>query len=189
MNQKEKKTACMLLKNGFEEIEAITTIDILRRGNVEVSTISCEPTLNVQGANGITVIADKVFSSVVSKNYSALLLPGGPAAFDLRKDPNVIRLIQEFHSQEKLIAAICAAPILLKEAKVLPGKYTSHFSVHAELPQSLPEAVVVSGNTITSQGPATTPLFAFAILKWLCEEEAIKPLWQGMRFDVLPLTL
>ena len=107
------KSAIVLLANGFEEIEATCPIDLLRRAKTEVSVASCEDKLLVTGRSSIKLEADCLFDGEIGKDHDMLVLPGGPAVFELRKNPRVLSFIRDFDDAGKPIGAICAAPLLL----------------------------------------------------------------------------
>lgn len=162
------KNIITLISHGFEEIEAITPVDLLRRAGLSVTLVTPDESLSVAGKNNISLLADAFLSSIDPSNFDVLLLPGGPAVFHLRKMKPILELIQSFHQSEKPIAAICAAPLLLKDAGVLSGDFTSHGSTQDELPERLADKpVVVQPKLITSQGPGTAIPFGLSLIKLL----------------------
>jgi 4-methyl-5(b-hydroxyethyl)-thiazole monophosphate biosynthesis len=167
------KNALILLSNGVEEIEAVSPIDLLRRAEVDVTICSCDETLWVNGRSGISIQADCNLQSIAERSFDLLVLPGGPGVFELRKNPFVLKVIQKHFNHGKWIGAICAAPLLLLDAKVLNGtKYTAHASVVNELPNLLPEEdVVVDKNIITSAGAGTAVRFGLKLVELLLSEE------------------
>ena len=171
------QNALILISNGFEEIEAVCPIDLLRRAEVDVTVCSCDETLWVKGRSGISIQADCNLQSIAERSFDLLILPGGPAVFKLRKNPVVLKVIQKYFNRGKWIGAICAAPLLLLDAKVLNGtNHTAHASVVNELPNLLPaEDVVVDKNIITSAGAGTAVPFGLKLVELLlCEEKAIE---------------
>jgi protein deglycase len=162
-----KKIAC-LLADGFEETEALQTVDILRRANLEVDIISINEKI-VTGSHNIQVIADMLMPDSLSK-YDMIFLPGGqPGANNLMANSKVIDEIKQFHREEKWLAAICAAPLVFDLAGVIKGKkVTSHPGVaegafkHSTY---LEREVVIDGHVITSRGVGTVPAFAFSIVE------------------------
>ncbi|MFP4357790.1 MAG: DJ-1 family glyoxalase III [Puniceicoccaceae bacterium] len=168
-----KKRALLLLADGFEEIEAVAPIDILRRAEVDVAVAAVGGTLSVTGKTGITVEADCLLADRRHDAFDALVLPGGPAARSLKENAEVLDLVRTSFSRGLVVGAICAAPTVLREAGVLEGKsYTAHFSVADELPDIRPEAVVTDGTVITSRGAGTAVDFALALVAALRGEEA-----------------
>ena len=117
------------LFHGFEEIEATCPIDLLRRAEVEVVIASCDHQLDICGRSGIVLRADQLLLETKIDHFDLLLIPGGPGVFELRKNEEFISLIQQFSGLAKPIAAICAAPLLLKDAGLLKtAQYTAHGS-------------------------------------------------------------
>ena len=162
-----KRVLC-LLENGFEEIEAATPVDLLRRAGVEVVMAGVSG-MDVVGKCGIRFRADALLEAVGRADFDALLLPGGPAVQELRANEKVLALIRRFHSEDKLIAAICAAPLLLKDAGLIDGKrFTAHYSTKGELPTSTGEPVVMDGEILTSRGAGTALAFGLELVTILC---------------------
>eukprot|EP00282_Hemiselmis_andersenii_P030352 CAMPEP_0169458520 /NCGR_PEP_ID=MMETSP1042-20121227/17480_1 /TAXON_ID=464988 /ORGANISM="Hemiselmis andersenii, Strain CCMP1180" /LENGTH=254 /DNA_ID=CAMNT_0009570915 /DNA_START=6 /DNA_END=768 /DNA_ORIENTATION=- len=169
-------TALCILAPGFEELEAIAPIDLLRRANVQVTLASTEASKSVLGRNGITVQADTTLDECLSTPYDCVLLPGGPPAVPanglLAGDARVKKILKDQRQSGKLVSAICAAPSVLKEAGALEGvKYTAHFSVKEQIPDIGPEKVVVDGNVLTSQGAGTSVEFGLALISYLVDQK------------------
>ncbi len=172
-----------LLFEGFEEIEAITPIDLLRRAGVEVTVACLGEGIHVTGRNGITVHADTPLAAIESPTeFDLLIIPGGPGVTAIRADLRVVELARAYATQKKPVAAICAAPTVLNDAGLLTGKrYTSHSAVVGELPDSLlNERVVTDGNIITSRGAATALDFGMALVERLCGPEKAKEVATGI---------
>ena len=166
-----KRVLC-LLENGFEEIEAVVPVDLLRRAGVEVVMAGVSG-LEVEGKCSIQVMADCLLADVSSSDFEMLFLPGGPAVMELRKNDAVEQLITDFHADSKLMAAICAAPLLLHEAGVLDGvRFTAHFSVNEQLAESTGERLEVDGSVITSRGAGTAMDFGLKLVEILCGKDA-----------------
>ena len=164
-----KRVACYLAP-GFEETEALMTIDILRRANVFVDIISINEK-QVLGAHQIEVVADKLWDEQLI-NYDMIFLPGGqPGTNNLMADERVIENVQAYYEDGKLVAAICAAPLVLDKAGLLVGKKITSYPGVSEgnFIQSdyVEDPVVVDGNIITSRGVATVAQFAWTLLKEL----------------------
>jgi 4-methyl-5(b-hydroxyethyl)-thiazole monophosphate biosynthesis len=162
--------ALLVLAEGFEEIEAICPIDILRRAGVEVVCASLGEGIHVTGRSGITLHADTTLEKVLEGGapeaaFEMLIVPGGPAVTGMREDGRAARLAAGFASAGRLVAAICAAPLVLRDAGLLAGKhFTAHQSTAPELPEALfGEAVVVDGGIITSRGAGTALAFALEL--------------------------
>lgn len=182
------KKAALLLAPGFEEIEALTVVDVLRRADIQCDTFSTS-TLLVEGSHRITVQADKLLDDTV-KDYDMLILPGGlPGSTNLRDDERVITLVQFFNATPgKFIAAICAAPIVLEKAGIIKGRrLTSYPSAnHTALFKEADyteDLVAIDGNMITSRGPATTLLFSYTLIEVLGKDSS--GLKQGMLYNLL----
>jgi len=172
------KKAIILLATGFEEIEAVTVIDVLRRAGVELTIAGCDG-INITGSHGITITADKKLGDL-SSDFDAVILPGGmPGALHLHNSSKVNDFIKKMHSADALIAGICAAPSIImapigllddKTATCYPGDRIN-FGKHTRYKN---KTVVVDGNIITSQGPATAMEFSLAIVKKLMGNSTAK---------------
>ena len=173
----------ILLKNGFEEIEALAPLDVLRRLNYHVKLISMEESLDVIGSHGVKIEADELYSDSLLE-CKGVILPGGmPGALNLKNDYRVINLVKKYNEEKKLIAAICAAPIVLGKANILSNaNATSYPGFENDLKclNYLEDKVVVCNNIITSRGPATAFDFAFAIAEYLGLNTS--NLYKGMLF-------
>ena len=167
------KSVLVLLATGFEEIEATCPIDLLRRAEVEVTIASCEENLLVSGRSNIKIEADCFLNEEFSEDHDALVIPGGPGVFKLRKNPRILSLIRDFDKAGKIIGAICAAPLLLLDSKVLrKRKYTAHGSVSSELPELLASQQVVHyENLVTSRGAGTAIDFGLNLVSALHDIE------------------
>lgn len=166
-----KRVLC-LLSPGFEEIETVTPVDLLRRAGAEVVVLSITDELAVKGRSDITLLADGVLGEEDASKFDALFIPGGPGVAKLREDGRAARLAREFHESGKLVTAICAAPTVLQDADLLEGrKFTAHFSVRTELPAAMDDRVVVDGKIITSRGAGTALDFGLALVRALYGED------------------
>jgi protein deglycase len=173
-----KKTALVILSDDFEEIEALTPVDILRRAEVGVTVVSRTGSLEVVGRSGIKVVAECLLGDEAANGpFDLVVLPGGPGHEGLRADPRVLDIVRRQAAEGRYVAAICAAPTVLKDAGVIKGKrITGHFSILEELPHILEkEDVVIDGNVITSRGAGTSVPFALTLVEKLCGyEKALK---------------
>lgn len=168
----------VLLAEGFEEIEAISIIDVLRRAEIDVITVSTSKDKKVTGAHSISVISDSLLDTEVNNydSYDMVVLPGGlPGAYNLRDDNRVIEFIQKMNSVGKYTAAICAAPIVFAKAGILEGKLATSYPGHLEKlnlknTNLTKDRVVIDGKVITSRGPATALEFALALVEILAGE-------------------
>jgi len=162
------------ISNGFEEIEAISIIDVCRRAGIEVITAGVEDNILI-GAHNIKIETDKKISEVSSDNFDMIALPGGlPNAFTLAENSDVQRLLKEFKEKNKKIAAICAAPYALHKANVLNENYTCYPSFEEKIKDEgyiNNKNIVIDSNVVTSKGPATAMEFALEIVKILKGDE------------------
>ena len=158
------------MADGFEEIEAFTPIDLLRRAGVEVTTASLLDNRHVTGRSGITAHTDTTLTEVMNRSYSMVMLPGGAGVKLLRADPRVAQIVRRHAEARSWIAAICAAPTVLLDCDLLGGcRHTAHFSVANELPHILrDEKVVTDGIICTSQGAGTSLEFGLQLVTLLC---------------------
>ena len=165
------KKAALFLAEGFEEIEAIIPIDVLRRANIEVTTISISNSNHVTGAHQITIHADTTFEEADCNLFDAIVLPGGmPGSHNLNAHQKLKELLLRFSKDNKLIAAICAAPLILGELGLLkninavcyPG-----FEHHLTGANLLNQAIVKDKNFISANGAGSAMLFALSIVEEL----------------------
>ena len=174
------------LAQGLEEIEAISIIDILRRGGAEVTTAGLDST-NILGSHNITILADKLLSNIDENDFAGIVLPGGmPGTLHLKNNPKVIKIIKKFHIEGKLVSAICAAPIVLFQAGILfDKKFTIHPGTRKEVPlQSETSQVVEDGNIITGQASGTATLFALTIVRKLFGQEKMDNVNKGVCYNL-----
>ncbi len=166
----------VFLANGFEEVEALTVADYLRRMDITVDTVSITYEAKVTGAHDITVLADKTLENIQDLSaYDGVVIPGGlPGATNLRDEPKVIDIVKTMNQNKKLTAAICAGPIVLERAGIIEGKkITSYPGFQDQLTGAIyrEQAVVRDGNIITARGPALAVDFAIAIVRYLLGDE------------------
>lgn len=163
-----RKTALVILAEGFEELEAIAPVDLLRRAEIDCTLASQTGTTLVTGRNGIRVEADRPLDEVAAQRFDCLVVPGGPSTAALRKDARVLELARQHAEPGSLVGAICAAPLVLLDAGVLPARYTGHASIAGELPDlDADHPVVVHSNIVTSRGAGTAVHFGLALVKLL----------------------
>ncbi len=181
-----KKTAAILLATGFEEIETVTPLDVLRRLNVNVTLLSTTGDRLVTGAHGLVLQADALLEEDRETNRDIVILPGGgPGSWNLRDNPEVLSLVQKQYAKGGLVAAICAAPIALAKAGLLENKTITAYpdpSVEADL-----DGAVNTGNPIerdgliiTAKGPGASLEFSFLIADALGYAAALPALKKGM---------
>lgn len=167
-----KKSVLCLLVDGFEEIETVTPVDVLRRAGIKV-TIAALTTKTATGKQGMRLEADAMLDDVDAADFDLLLIPGGPGVAALRNDERPAKLAAQFASMHKPVAAICAAPLVLLDAGLLEGKnFTAYHSVREELGGGLDDRVVVDDQIITSRGAGTALDFSLAIVKHLLGTKA-----------------
>ncbi|WP_458701165.1 DJ-1 family glyoxalase III [Sulfurospirillum sp. 1307] len=162
------------IATGFEEIEAITIIDILRRADIDVVTAGLERRC-VKGAHGIEIKTDLHVDDVKSNEFDMIVLPGGmPGSLNLKNSSKIKSLLGEMDHDGKLIGAICAAPIALNEAGVLKSSYTCYPSFEEDIKRSKyisSEDVVSDQNIITSNGPKSAIKFSLTLVEKLISKD------------------
>ena len=176
------KSASVILAPGFEEGEALTIVDILRRAQLRCDLVGFSQ--QVEGAHHITVQCDHTLDSGLSE-YDMVILPGGlPGAFNLRDNPKLIEELQQQAAKGSYICAICAAPIVLNRAGLLQSRhYTAYPGYEEKISDGiyLDKSVVIDGKIVTSRAPATAYAFAYQLAELLGgDAEAVK---QRMVYD------
>ena len=181
------KNVLIPLAPGFEEIETITVVDILRRSGARVSTAGIVDGI-IEGSRGVKLLADESINNINSKKFDLMVLHGGqPGTENLKKDPRVTTIVKEMENKKKLIGAICAAPIILEEIGLLrKRKRTSHPSVKVALSGNLykEDRVVVDQNIITSRSPGTAMEFAFKLVEILFGNDRVKIVNKGVLANI-----
>jgi 4-methyl-5(b-hydroxyethyl)-thiazole monophosphate biosynthesis len=178
------KRVLIPLADGFEEIEALTTADILKRAGLQV-VLAGVPGTMIKGRSGVKVVADKRIDEVSAKDFDCLVLPGGnPGYINLGKSKKVLELVKEFDSQKKHIAAICAAPSILAKAGILDDKKATIYpGMEREIPRPRHGKVIVDGHVITSQGPGTAFDFALEIVRNLVGKSQAEQLKKELVYE------
>lgn len=177
------------LATGFEEVEALAPVDILRRGGVEIKTVSITGNLVVESAHGVGIRADLLFDEADLASADLLMLPGGlPGATNLNDHEGLRRALTEHNARGRRIAAICAAPLVLgglgllegRRATCYPGfeKYMTGATYTAEL-------FTTDGNITTGRGPAAVLPYSYAILEQLAGADTAKAVRDGMIYTQL----
>ncbi len=168
------KRVLVPIADGFEEIEAITIVDILRRAGLRVFFSSLKQG-EVRGSRRIRVIPDLFMNEAVYQEWDAIIVPGGKQSVDsLRKDPRLMNLIRKLNEQGKLIGGICAAPYALRDAGVFGDKkMTTYPTFEDEFKdcQFVNEPVVYDQNVVTSQSPGTALEFSLKLVEILVSKE------------------
>lgn len=177
------KKALIPIAPGFEEIEALTVVDILRRAGVEV-TMAGTVEGPIEGRTNIRVLTDTTLDKVADKEFDMIVLPGGKKGTEnLKGDERIRKMVVEHFRKDRYIAAICAAPVVLSIAGITRGRtVTSHPTVREELKSERlsEERVVVDGNIVTSQGPGTAMEFAFKLVELLLGKDKAKEVNKGV---------
>ncbi len=173
------------LATGVEEIEAVTIVDVLRRGDIEVKTVSVTGSLEVTGRSGITILADILYEDANYRECSMIVLPGGiPGTPNLAKHDGLIKHIECFAEDEsKMLAAICAAPQIFGELGILKGKKATIYpglQNHLKGAEYITDRVVVDGRFITSAGPGTAMEFAVALVENLAGRSVAESVSNGL---------
>ena len=178
------KRVNVYLAEGFEEIEAITVVDALRRADIDARMISITGKKEVKGAHSITVTADELFENADNLGADMMVLPGGmPGTRYLGEHKGLKEVILGFADRSKPIAAICAAPSILGKLGLLDGKKAVCYPGFEE---TLKGAVIgediisQEGNYITSKGPGTAIYFALRLVELLTDNETAEELREGM---------
>lgn len=180
----------VFLANGFEDVEALIPIDVLRRGNVEVITVSTTDTDIVESAHGVGIRADVMFDDCDFADADLLMLPGGmPGASNLFAHEGVCKALLSQQKQGKKIAAICASPaVVLAQLGILDGKKATCYPGFEQMLTTADytgELVTVDGNITTGEGPAAAFPYAYTILADLVDEQTASQIAEGMRFKHL----
>ncbi len=172
------------LADGFEEIEALTVVDVLIRANISAETVSITGKREVIGAHNVIVTADKVFEETDYDDGNMIVLPGGvPGTTNLEQHSGLMEIIKAYEKQGKWIAAICAAPRVLGDLGLLNNKAATCYPGYEDrLKGAIISSanVVQSGNIITSRGPATAMLFALKLVEVLDGPDKVNMIKEDM---------
>ena len=180
------KKACIFLAKGFEEVEALTVVDYLRRAEIKAEMVSIEDELYVKGAHDITVEADVLFDDM-DEEADMLILPGGmPGTLYLKEHEGLRKLLVRYYEENRNIAAICAAPTVFggngflkdKRAVCYPG-----MEEELDCKEVPDEKVVTDGNITTSKGPGTAVLFALRLIAILQGEDMKEKIRKSIILD------
>jgi DJ-1 family protein len=185
------KKVALFIENGSEELEFIAPLDIMRRANLEVDLISANNEDFITSSHNVKIIADKKINEVNNiLDYDAIVIPGGmPGSTLLRDNKKIIEFYQTMYNSGKLVAAICAAPIVLSAAGITDNKeVTSYPGFDKEINYknyNSDKAVVIDKNVITAQGPAVAILFGYEIVNYLLQDNTAEDVKQAMLVPVL----
>lgn len=176
------KKALIFLVTGFEEIEALATVDILRRGDIDIKTVSLTDSKTVEGSHAIPVVTDLMFDDADFSSADILILPGGTVR--INEHEGLKKKILEFNIANKNIAAICAAPMVLGGLGLLKGKKATcypGFEKYLDGAQlATNEAIITEGNIVTGRGPGLTFDFALQLLETLAGKAKREEVAKGL---------
>lgn len=179
------KKVYVFLAEGFEEMEAVTPIDLLRRVGVDAKSVSVTGSKAVTGAHGVTYQADLLFEEIEA-DADMLILPGGmPGTTNLQAHEGLTKLLLKQHEAHKWVCAICAAPMVLGALGILKGRHTTIYpGMEAHLIGATPltDEVVVDGNIVTSRAPGTAIPFALTLAELLTDEKTAAALREDLVF-------
>lgn len=185
------KKVALFIENGSEELEFIAPLDIMRRANLEVDLISANNEDFITSSHNVKILADKKIDEVNNiLEYDAIVIPGGiPGSTLLRDNKKIIEFYQTMYNSGKLVAAICAAPIVLSAAGITDDKeVTSYPGFDKEINYknyNSDKAVVIDKNVITAQGPAVAILFGYEIVNYLLQDNTAEDVKKAMLVPVL----
>lgn len=156
------------LAEGFEDIEALTVVDILRRAGITIDTVGV-PGSVITSKSGVRVMVDRRLAELRAEDYDGIILPGGEKAVEiLNRTTSLLDVIKKLDARGKLIAAICAAPSVLAKTGILEDKKATIYpGLEKQLPRPREDKIVVDRNIITSQGPGTAVEFALKLVETL----------------------
>ena len=175
----------VLVADGFETIECLTIVDVLRRGGVRVSLVSIQPTRDAVSSQQIDIVCDYTFDEVDFDEYDYVVLPGGmPGTLNLRRDERVCDVVRRF-AATKHVAAICAAPSILGELGLLVGRQATCFpGFEKAFPAGTfagAKTVIVDGNIITASAMGQALPFALSVLGDIAGEKAVQKVREGIQ--------
>lgn len=181
------KKVSVILADGFEEIEALTVVDLLRRAKIYVDTVSITEEYTVHGAHGINVQTEDLFEEVNFVESDMIVLPGGiPGTPNLDAHEGVRRVVCDFCEEDKYVAAICAAPTVLSNLGLLKGRRVTCYPAMENQIQGAAitrNPVVADGNIITSRGVGTAIDFALKLIELLVGPEKSKEIAEAILYD------
>ncbi|KWZ76745.1 DJ-1 family glyoxalase III [Anaerococcus tetradius] len=185
------KKFLVLATNGNETIELFTPVDYLRRLGLSVDIVSTEESLDLKTSQGVSFRADLTFNQIVADEYFGLYIPGGTdGAYSMRDNKKVINLIQNFNKEGKIIAAICAGPVVLNKAGILTDKKATSFPAMKEEMDKTEtyiddKIVVTDGNITTGRGAAVTNYLALELARIIEGEKAVEKLKYGTQQEAV----
>lgn len=180
--------AAVFFGTGYEEIEALTVVDILRRASVETMMVSITEERSVTGSHSVPVTMDAVLSEVDFNSLDVLVLPGGmPGTKNLEACEALMKQVDAFMAQDKIVAAICAAPSILGHRGFLKGRKACSFPAfesHLEGAEVMDQPAVIDSNIVTGRGMGAAVPFALAILEKLQGKEAAEKMAENIMYRV-----
>ncbi|MDO5734118.1 MAG: DJ-1/PfpI family protein [Eubacteriales bacterium] len=183
------KDLIVFLAPGFEEIEALTVVDFLRRAGAKVTVAAIGEDLIISSSHGVKLQADDFLARLDPNDYRAAYIPGGlPGATNLAADHNVLAWVRQFHAEQKLLAAICAGPIVFDSLGLLKqGQFTCYpgFEKNLETEGRIEASVVKDGQLWTAMGPVFAQFLALELVEELCGKEARSELEKGLLYPEL----
>jgi 4-methyl-5(b-hydroxyethyl)-thiazole monophosphate biosynthesis len=188
INKKDMAKVFQFMANGFEDIEALIPVDVLRRGGVDIKTVSIYDTNIVESAHGVQMVTDLTFEEAepMLKDADLLMLPGGmPGATNLNEHEGLKKALVAQAEAGKMVSAICAAPLVLGGLGILKGKRATcypGFEQTLEGAEYTEDLWTIDGNIITGEGPAAALPYAYSLLAMLVSEEAAREVAEGMRY-------
>ncbi len=178
------KNLCVFLADGFEEIEALTPVDVFRRAGLPVLTVSISDLHTVTGSHNVTILADTTLAELDRESIEMIILPGGmPGASNLDESITLSELIIDFAKKDKPISAICAAPMILGKRDILKGKRATcypGFEKYLNGAYHTSSLVEIDDNIITGKGPGAALNFAFTIAEKYVGIEKVEELKKAM---------
>ena len=188
INKKDMAKVFQFMANGFEDIEALIPVDVLRRGGVDIKTVSIDDNNIVESAHGVQMVTDLTFEEAepMLKDADLLMLPGGmPGATNLNEHEGLKKALVAQAEAGKMVSAICAAPLVLGGLGILKGKRATcypGFEQTLEGAEYTEDLWTIDGNIITGEGPAAALPYAYSLLALLVSEEAAREVAEGMRY-------
>ncbi len=178
----------ILLANHFEDVEALITIDLLRRAKIQIDLVSIEKSCQLVTQSGVQLKSDYLIDEILLDEYDFLVIPGGKAVYETHLHSDITKsCIQLFHQNSKLVATICAAPLTLNALGLLKNKeYVCFPGLEKDVDGILKgdAKVVVTGNLITSKAAGTTFDFAYEIIKYLAGEKLAKDVINNIYYEL-----
>ena len=180
------KTAYIFLADGFEDIEGLTVVDILRRAEIDIKTVSIKETKQIQTSHGITMLTDTTFAETDFADADMLVLPGGmPGTINLGESDAVRKAILAMNDAGKIVAAVCAAPSVFSGLGFLKNRKATSYPSFMEIiagdgAKTSEDNVVVDGNITTSRGLGTAVDFALSLISQLENDEKAKEIAESV---------